>query len=679
MRLFRLLRNIGMFGIWALVLTACSTDVKQELPVIGNKEVCYVASFGKPTVSRTLYTEQINVESQRPYLTGKWGGTEAVTETISLYDANGVLCGHLKAIIEAGGAENASFSGIINDEMEPSVAYYARNTEITDLKTKLDLTEQKQSVSGSTAHLGGLNFMKGTLSDESRSITFRQTTAVIKYILGLEKEESETLQADLLSLKQVEGGSALSLVSSFDGSVTEKVSVSNLLLGSQEQPMSIHEKLEAYTTIFPFEVKDKKFSVFVRTTTGLYESQSFAMNQDVNSGVLYTLDLSVPRLKQYDWYFNPEVLKDKDGKDSLVYKVSSADELEALAKIVNGDAGLKEADDFEGKTIEMTKDIDLKDKQPWTPIGDGQENAFSGKFNGGGNSISNMVCNGDGAQGLFGFLDGASIQNLTVNGEVSGSGDYTGGIAGYAQDSSFENVSMNGNVSGEGDYTGGLVGYTENCIIKDCEFGAPGCNFTIKGLDWVGGLVGYSRYGSMWGCSNYGGVQGLYPKSPGGSGGGIVGGCEEGKIYISQNFGNVDYFLNSGGIAGSMNSGVVTGCTNYGGVSLSGMLGNLIYNIAGIVGKMDNTDINGCYSNGEIGGNGAGIAWGTGDIEGSYYEDGAAGNGGAYTDELTDEERDAMNDLLKDLGYGYNEEGVVEPLDKSNGNVDNFGGGGKLE
>ena len=456
-------------------LGACRTEdeVVNQSALVEN-ELSFVATIGKSS-SRTIYQEEPDAgNNNRPYLKALWGGEKETEEIITLYDADGISC-DFSASIPEGGEQYAKFIGFPKGEnFIPVKAYYNKGKSVSTLTGTLDLTTQEQGASASIAHISGQDFMVGTVtlpsedSNESGSIDFDHLTGVVKYTLDFSEETPEPLQLELLSLKQVEGEPVLLLQKSFDGqSVLKRFSNLDLTFKENNGLVNVTEDnvLEAYVSVFPSQTNNVKFTLFARATTGLYEAGAFKMNQDLEAGKLYTIATDMKRLTEYDWYFNPEVLKDSNGKDSLVYKIGNADELEALAKIVNGDAGLKEADDFKDKTIEMTEDVDLEEKQPWTPIGDSKGNAFSGKFNGGGNAISNMQCSGDGAQGLFGCLGGATIQNLTVNGDVSGSGDYTGGVAGYAQNSSFENVSMNGNVSGEGDYTGGLVGYTENCTI----------------------------------------------------------------------------------------------------------------------------------------------------------------------------------------------------------------------
>lgn len=127
-----------------------------------------------------------------------------------------------------------------------------------------------------------------------------------------------------------------------------------------------------------------------------------------------------------------------DGSGNVT--ISDAEGLAWFAKQVNA------GDTFAGKTISLTKDIDLSAHE-WVPIGT-QACPFSGIFNGGDHEISGMritVSETNTTAGLFGRVSNAVIQNVTVTGAtISGTvmgeerpstnaerftGVYIGGIA----------------------------------------------------------------------------------------------------------------------------------------------------------------------------------------------------------------------------------------------------------
>lgn len=115
---------------------------------------------------------------------------------------------------------------------------------------------------------------------------------------------------------------------------------------------------------------------------------------------------------------------------SLIYDISTAAQLMELAEKVNGgDAA------WATRSYRLTQDIDLSGIPSWTPIGAvdikdfNNRKPFKGTFDGNGKTISNLKIDAPikDDQGLFGYAEGATIQNLTLtNCDVIGN-DYVGG------------------------------------------------------------------------------------------------------------------------------------------------------------------------------------------------------------------------------------------------------------
>ena len=97
----------------------------------------------------------------------------------------------------------------------------------------------------------------------------------------------------------------------------------------------------------------------------------------------------------------------------------------------------------------LTDDIDLAGKA-FTPIGT-SASPFKGVLDGEGHEIKNLTVNGTGNYtGLFGYLSGAVVKNLTLTGvNVTGTGSYkyTGALAGYANGGSISCCSAEENES----------------------------------------------------------------------------------------------------------------------------------------------------------------------------------------------------------------------------------------
>ena len=237
------------------------------------------------------------------------------------------------------------------------------------------------------------------------------------------------------------------------------------------------------------------------------------------------------------------------GTEGDPYKISSAEELKEFANKVNDDSGK-----YTDIDAVLTDDIDLsgicseESDSSWTPIGNSEENAYTGTFDGNGKTISGLYIDNSTAdyQGLFGYVGSSGIvQNLTVSGTVSG-GMHVGGIAGQ-NGGRITDCAFSGNVTSSGNHVGGVVGQNRGTVIN-CAFSG---SVKGSGSDHVGGVVGYNN-GSVKNCYNTGSVNGSIEA------GGVVGLNESGNVENCYNIGEVsgNYV---GGVVG-YNIITVTGC-----------------------------------------------------------------------------------------------------------------------
>lgn len=216
------------------------------------------------------------------------------------------------------------------------------------------------------------------------------------------------------------------------------------------------------------------------------------------------------------------------------YKLSDAADLFGFAKLIN------EGNDFSGKTVELTKDIDLSG-YVWTPIGNRDARHFDGTFNGNNHRIMNMAVNiaGYDYAGLFGIVNGGIVQNVRVEGSVTAqNAGYVGGIVGYI-DGSVKNCLSEVTVTstGRAAAVGGVVGKAKtidlcsNMSVVEAQYG------------YVGGVVGQlTDDGIAQNCANLGEVKG-----EGLALGGIAG---SGAVANSYNHGDVTA-VNANGISGN--------------------------------------------------------------------------------------------------------------------------------
>ena len=194
------------------------------------------------------------------------------------------------------------------------------------------------------------------------------------------------------------------------------------------------------------------------------------------------------------------------------YKIATANDLREFAQRVNNG-------ELADANAVLTADIDLN-REYWNPIGNSEENAYTGTFDGNGKTISGLYINNSTAddQGLFGYVGtGGTVKDLTVSGSVSGnrsvggvvgdnrgnvencynivevSGNQVGGVVGY-NGGTVENCHNTGTVSdpdsGTGNRVGGVVGWNissvTNCYNTGSVTGVTGSS------NYVGGVVGYN-------------------------------------------------------------------------------------------------------------------------------------------------------------------------------------------
>lgn len=224
----------------------------------------------------------------------------------------------------------------------------------------------------------------------------------------------------------------------------------------------------------------------------------------------------------------------------------------------------------------LTADIDLKnychaaedgkELLSWIPIGN-DNNRWKGNMDGQGHTISNLyIKTAQDYVGLFGYTDGATIQDLTFDyakvENVSTTTTYdTGILAGHAYGDSPSHIkgiktTENCTVIGQED-TGGIVGYAyinlENCENHSC----------VKGAYYVGGIAGSSAEKNIKRCTNYGTVDndGRYI-------GGIIGNAYGTSIEDCANYGKItNKGWYAGGIAGETTNSSIQNVFSYGDVT----------------------------------------------------------------------------------------------------------------
>ena len=253
------------------------------------------------------------------------------------------------------------------------------------------------------------------------------------------------------------------------------------------------------------------------------------------------------------------------------YYITTKDDLIALSNF------LKNGEDTTGVKFILNNDIDMSGVN-FAPIGN-TSNSFKGDFYGNGHSIDNLTINSydDNTAGLFGFIEGGHIQDLSVTNATVAGNKYVGILAGYIdEDTTIENTYTTGNVT-DGWDVGGLVGTNYGTITSSYS------TATVEGRGSVGGLVGDNN--------STGVIKKSYATGNvlnGVNAGGLVG-FNSSVIETSYATGNAQSSLYAGGFVG-VNQGTITNSYSTG-IALDGTY------LGGFVGYMEKGTISGSVYN----------------------------------------------------------------------------------
>ena len=189
------------------------------------------------------------------------------------------------------------------------------------------------------------------------------------------------------------------------------------------------------------------------------------------------------------------------------YEISSAAGLFNFAKQVN-----EEGNNFSGKTVKLTADVDLENKA-WTPIGQTGATEFKGVFDGQNCTIKNLNVDNSAAtdehtsSGLFGWAESSvTIKNVKIDGATIKGNHNVAAIVGYTYSGVVTNchvanarlICTHDNDDACGDKTGLIAGYAaDESRITNCS----GSSSTVTGGRDAGQLIGAGYNDSVVGCS----------------------------------------------------------------------------------------------------------------------------------------------------------------------------------
>lgn len=318
------------------------------------------------------------------------------------------------------------------------------------------------------------------------------------------------------------------------------------------------------------------------------------------------------------------------GTESDPYQIGTAEQLKRFRDIVNGENGQTPN---RGACAVLTNDIVLNDGTfaedgsytpgpsaaaltEWTPMGVSNSTVYAGTFDGAGHTIQGLYCNSNSrAPGLFGYIEGATIQGVRVTGYFNtNNAEQAGCIAALAKSSRITGCVSTASINGHHSFqssTGGIVGIADSSTqVSDCiNYGTVKCTTSNYYATFAGGIVGcLADYSTVTNCSNFGTIIGLVNSSSTKTiyVGGIVGTARlesisdcynAGAVRIDEQ-GNSSATQGAGGIAGYAGDDAqylthISNCYNVGSVTAA----NANAMLGGIVGRSgyDSVGITNCY------------------------------------------------------------------------------------
>ena len=278
----------------------------------------------------------------------------------------------------------------------------------------------------------------------------------------------------------------------------------------------------------------------------------------------------------------------KPSEKNGVYLIAKPCHLAWFRDYVNGtivDEGGVAGTTHPSASAMLTADIDLKnychaaedgkELLSWIPIGY-VNNSWKGNMDGQGHTISHLyIKTSQKYVGLFGYTDGATIQDLIFdNAKVENDTYYTGILAGFAYGPSHIKgikTTKNCTVIGQ-ENTGGIIGLAK-INLENCEN-----HSSVKGTKSVGGIAGSSTYKNIKRCTNYGTVENNTSYI-----GGIIGYAYGTSIEDCANYGKITSTGRcAGGIAGTtMANSSIQNVFSYGDVTYTYDSGIIIGSISG--------------------------------------------------------------------------------------------------
>ena len=381
---------------------------------------------------------------------------------------------------------------------------------------------------------------------------------------------------------------------------------------------------------------------------------------------------------------NPGIICGEGVKEDLnqeICYIKSIEDLVELSALVNSGTT------FENKKVELVYSLDFNSKRSYAskevdeilitgegfnPIGSSSLKLFKGTFEGNGNTIKGLYINRPETSniGLFGYIDSATIQNLTLDNVIIIGYQYIGSLIGRCMNgTSITNININ-NINVLGDIIGGLGGYSSFSSILNVK----GKNIKVSSVGGCGGLFSRTQESTI---SKFE-LDDVVIKSKNRNIGGLIGGnnltnVSNGilsNIYIEGDgyTGGIIGANNSGNVKNIKMNGKVVSKGQYNGLAIGFNQGN-VYNIV-----VEGNILGGIYTGGLIG-----RTSGTVDNKLNIYGVMLKGNvtGEAYSNRIVGRENNSSLNLLIFKDVLYNNK-IIESDDSTSLNGKTLSNMGKV-
>lgn len=505
--------------------TACS-ERQEAISLIEEGLVTLTASIGDEAKTRVDFDDEQTTKDVKL--------TWSSEETFSLYRRINDQLSQPETftkMTEESGMSTATFQGDMPaGGGNTFIAYYPTIPEGTDNPDSRNVTGQTQG-SNPTAHLSAYTFMKATTNDPKGGLKFKHLMALLTFELTkptefTDEEKINTLKMSAYSDENAgEAETNVFFTTTDNSSDHAKTSELTLTFGNGVN-FDANGNLKAYMPVtggteLPEGIK-LTFTLTTDKNTYTY-TQKILSDITYKAGKRYTGKITAWMAEKDSQI--PEELGDiKDAGSMFGYEKGTIQNPIEISDINGFEAlfAINEMTDSEYNNIDWTKqnyklanDISLsaptdENTSNWTPIGN-YARPFKGTFDGGGHTISNVVIKNQNTAtfqryGFFGYLDGATVKGINVQGEICYGNGSHGGIAGHIVNSTILGCSFKGNIiTSLNFFMGGIVGDTVgggNEIAGCLHEG----NITIEGDNkpHVGGIIGRLHGSDMYGCCSKG-------------------------------------------------------------------------------------------------------------------------------------------------------------------------------